>query len=190
IRSTKEEDGKLRSNIRWSYGHVTIPRHLRDIVITEYGIADLRGQSDEQVIKAMLEITDSRFQEQLLGQAKTAGKLDTSYHIPDYARSNSRDRLEKLLGSFRAQGLFEELPFGTDLTREEVKLKKALELLEEKIQHRKFQVPGLTEILKTISIPDSAHVYLERMMLDRPHSVKEKLLQRLLVYALASTGAV
>jgi acyl-CoA hydrolase len=190
IRSTKEEDGKLRSNIRWSYGHVTIPRHLRDIVITEYGIADLRGQSDEQVIKAMLEITDSRFQEQLLGQAKTAGKLDKSYHIPDYARSNNPERLEKLLGSFRAQGLFEELPFGTDLTREEVKLKKALELLEEKIQHRKFQVPGLTEILKTISIPDSAHVYLERMMLDRPHSVKEKLLQRLLVYALASTGAV
>jgi hypothetical protein len=43
IRSTKEEDGRLRSNIRWSYGHVTIPRHLRDIVVTEYGIADLRG---------------------------------------------------------------------------------------------------------------------------------------------------
>ncbi len=42
IRSTKEEDGKLSSNTRWSYGHITIPRHLRDLVVTEYGIADLR----------------------------------------------------------------------------------------------------------------------------------------------------
>ncbi|HEY8226283.1 MAG TPA: acetyl-CoA hydrolase/transferase C-terminal domain-containing protein, partial [Pyrinomonadaceae bacterium] len=46
IRSTKRENGKLRSNIRWSYGHVTIPRHLRDIVVTEYGVADLRGRED------------------------------------------------------------------------------------------------------------------------------------------------
>ena len=32
-----------QSNIRWSYGHTTIPRHLRDMVVTEYGVADLRG---------------------------------------------------------------------------------------------------------------------------------------------------
>src|SRR5262249_32254635 len=30
---------KAQSNIRWSYGHETIPRHLRDIVVTEYGVA-------------------------------------------------------------------------------------------------------------------------------------------------------
>ena len=35
-------------NILWNYGH-TIPRHLRDIYVTEYGIADLRGKSDEAV---------------------------------------------------------------------------------------------------------------------------------------------
>ncbi|PYS70050.1 MAG: acetyl-CoA hydrolase, partial [Acidobacteria bacterium] len=63
IRSTKERDGKLRSNIRWNYGHVTIPRHLRDIVVTEYGIADLRGRTDEEVIIALVEIADSRFQD-------------------------------------------------------------------------------------------------------------------------------
>jgi len=51
IRSTDEKH-KLQSNIRWNYGHVTIPRHLRDIVITEYGIADLRGPTDEEVIIA------------------------------------------------------------------------------------------------------------------------------------------
>ena len=30
--------GKLKSNIVPNYGHITIPRHLRDIVVTEYGI--------------------------------------------------------------------------------------------------------------------------------------------------------
>jgi acyl-CoA hydrolase len=190
IRSTKEEDGRLDSNVRWNYGHVTIPRHLRDIVITEYGIADLRGRNDEEVIKAMLEISDSRFQEKLLEQAKTAGKLNLSYRIPDHARNNNPRRLEKLLSRYREQGLFEEFPFGTDLTREEITLKKALELLKETIQRKKFQVPGLPEILKIVSIPEAAGVYLERMALDRPQSLKEKLLQRLLVYALASIGGI
>ncbi len=188
IRSTKEEDGRLHSNIRWNYGHATIPRHLRDILITEYGIADLRGRNDEEVIKATMEIADSRFQEQLLEQARAAGKISESYRVPDYARNNYPERLEELLGRYREQGLFEEFPFGTDLTKEEITLKKALEKLKETIQRKK--VPSVTEILKAISIPDTAHVYLERMALDRPNGLKEKLLQRSLVYALASIGAI
>src|SRR6185369_7765341 len=44
LRSTRSASGKTSSNIRWNYGHTTIPRHLRDIVITEYGVADLRGK--------------------------------------------------------------------------------------------------------------------------------------------------
>ena len=35
---------KAQSNIRWSYGHQTIPRHLRDVFVTEYGVADVRGK--------------------------------------------------------------------------------------------------------------------------------------------------
>lgn len=54
IRSTNEEDGKTLSNIRWNYGHITIPRHLRDIVVTKHGVANLRGRSDEEVITALL----------------------------------------------------------------------------------------------------------------------------------------
>ena len=29
----------MTSSIVWNYGHITIPRHLRDVVITEYGVA-------------------------------------------------------------------------------------------------------------------------------------------------------
>ncbi len=46
VKSTRRAGGKLQSNIRWNYGHTTIPRHERDIVISEYGIADLRGKPD------------------------------------------------------------------------------------------------------------------------------------------------
>ncbi len=53
IRKTK---GKDQSNIRWRYGHTTIPRHLRDMIVTDYGIADIRGKSDRDVIAAMLAI--------------------------------------------------------------------------------------------------------------------------------------
>jgi hypothetical protein len=190
IRSTNQEDKKLRSSIWWNYGHVTIPRHLRDIVITEYGIADLRGRNDEDVIKAMLAVADSRFQEQLVNQAKSAGKISENYRIPDHARNNHPERLEKLLSRYRKQGLFTEFPFGTDLTKEELVLQKALELLKQTIQRKRFDVPHLPEILKTIAVPGSARLYLERMALDRPQSLKEKVLQRTLVYALASVGAV
>ncbi len=30
---------RTTSNLVWNYGHTTIPRHLRDVVVTEYGVA-------------------------------------------------------------------------------------------------------------------------------------------------------
>ena len=54
VEATRQAGAKAQSNIRWSYGHETIPRHLRDVIVTEYGVADLRGKSDADVIAAML----------------------------------------------------------------------------------------------------------------------------------------
>jgi acyl-CoA hydrolase len=190
IRSTKEQDGKTLSNIRWSYGHVTIPRHLRDIVITEYGIADLRGRSDEEVIAALLEIADSRFQNELLNQAKHAGKIQKSYSIPHHACNNRPERLEKVMAPYRQRGLFPLFPFGTDLTEEEQTLRKALLILKQMSKGHKVRVPRLAELHKTLVIPDQARSLLERMELNRPKSVKERLMQRALVYALASINAI
>ena len=190
IRSTKEEDGTVRSNIRWSYGHVTIPRHLRDLVVSEYGIADLRGRSDEEVITSLLEIPDSRFQGALLKEAKRAGKVRGNYQIPDHAHNNRPERLESDLARYRARELFPAFPFGTDLTPEEVVLRKALRKVKRTLSWKKFHVPSLTEIGKTIKVPDRARPYLKRMALDHPQSFKERLLQRAVVYALASVDAI
>ena len=71
LRSTREERGRLHSSIVFNYGHITIPRHLRDILITEYGIADLRGKTDSEVAIALIEVADSRFQDALVRKGQT-----------------------------------------------------------------------------------------------------------------------
>ena len=89
LRSTRSGGGRTTSNVLWEYGHTTIPRHLRDIVITEYGIADLRGKSDRDCIAAMLAVTDSRFQDGLLRRAKDAGKIEKQFELPAACRDNT-----------------------------------------------------------------------------------------------------
>ena len=86
--ATRQGRAKAQSNIRWIYGHETIPRHLRDVFVTEYGVADLRGKSDADVIAAMLSVTDSRFQDELARAAKDTGKLPKGYQIPAACREN------------------------------------------------------------------------------------------------------
>jgi acyl-CoA hydrolase len=189
IRSTREEGGALHSNIRGTYSSITIPRHLRDIVVTEYGIADLRGRTDEDVATRLVQIADSRFQETLLQEAQQAGKIAKRYRIPDWCRSNRPERLDAVLAPYRARGLFPSFPFGTDLTDEEVVLKKALEGLKRIAEQKRLPRPW-SRILRTMTVPEGAHPYLERMGLDAPQNVKEHLMQRALVYALASVDAI
>ncbi len=126
LRATRNAKGRVTSNILWNYGHTTIPRHLRDIVVTEYGIADLRGKSDRDVIAAMLGIADSRFQNELLREATDAGKIEKDYEIPEECLDNTPERIERALSPARAAGLIEPFPFGTDFTQVEQRLIPAL----------------------------------------------------------------
>lgn len=34
VRATRNSKRRVTSNILWNYGHTTIPRHLRDVVVT------------------------------------------------------------------------------------------------------------------------------------------------------------
>jgi hypothetical protein len=190
IRSTREERGNLQSNIRGSWRNTTIPRHLRDIIVTEYGIAVIRGRTDEEVATALIQIADSRFQEALLGEAQRAGKVAKSYRIPDRFRNNRPERLEGILAPYRARGLFPQFPFGTDFTPEEVVLMDALKGLRRIAARKRLPLPKLRQLGKVARIPESAQPYLERMGLDTPRTLKEQLLQRTIVYALASVEAI
>src|SRR5439155_1231998 len=80
LRATHES----KSNIVFNYGHQTIPRHLRDIVVTQYGIADLRGRTDAEVAAALIAIADRRFQESLAARAKDSGKLPRDWPVPQH----------------------------------------------------------------------------------------------------------
>lgn len=184
LRSTRTSAGETTSNIVWNYGHTTIPRHLRDIVVTEYGIADLRGRTDSEVITALLNIADSRFQEDLLGKAKAARKLPQDYRIPLAHRSNTPQRLEEAFARHRAGGFFSEYPFGTDLTAEEIVLARALKALQARTVTRTGKLRAVLGALLSTNPPQSHHAYLKRMRLDNPSTFGERLLQRLVSRAL------
>jgi acyl-CoA hydrolase len=74
----------------------------------------LRGKSDRDVIAAMLAITDSRYQGELLRQSKDAGKIEGTFDLPKTARENTPDTIEKALRPARDEGLL--FPFGPDFT--------------------------------------------------------------------------
>jgi hypothetical protein len=184
IRSTRGTGKNAVSNIVWQYGHITIPRHLRDMIVTEYGIADIRGRRDREVATRLICIADSRFQGDLLAKAKQAGKIPSDWEIPEKFTNNTPEMLEERLAPFRAKGYFPAFPFGSDLTEEEVALNTSLNLLKQTVNESKLAVlPGL---IKTIlsSVPDSARPYLERMDLANPSNLKERLMQKVVLTAL------
>ena len=149
LRSTRSKAGAASSNILWNYGHTTIPRHLRDIVVTEYGIADLRSKTDSEVIAALVDVMDARFQQGLVRDAQRTGKLPSSYRIPDRARTNVPERIAAQLRPFRDHGLFSEYPFGSDLTPEERTLGRALRWLQDETSTPMRKLATLTKALRT-----------------------------------------
>ena len=183
LRSWRTKNDKVTSNIVWNYGHITIPRHLRDIVVTEYGIADLRGQADNEVIKRLLAITDSRFQDELLATAKANGKLETEYQIPQSCRRNLPEILERCLGGAATRTLLPDFPFGTDFTEDELVIVRSLARLKRSVEHPAALVPTLLkpaagQLLDSETVPER---YLERMGMTEAHTLKDKLMRTLFV---------
>lgn len=189
LRATRTSGGKVTSNIVWNYAHTTIPRHLRDIVVTEYGVADLRGRTDREVICALLNIADSRFQEGLLAQAKAAGKIPNTYRIPDAFRNNTPERIERAFDEPRRGGFFSEYPFGTDLTPDEIVLGRALKRLQEITATPSRKMRAVLRALVSPAPPDGQMRLLQRMQLERPASLGERILQRLVSRAISETDA-
>ena len=184
LRSWRESGGEVSSNIVWEYGHCTIPRHLRDIVITEYGIADLRGKTDRKVIEALLNITDSRFQTALIEQAQHIGKLPNDFCLDPRFANNSPERLQAIAA--RHPHLFPEYPLGCDFSAQEQDLLRALNWLKSK-----FKLTQIYELGKATLDAPAPHAFpehLERMQLATPTGLREELYQRLLLAGLQATA--
>lgn len=184
LRSWRESGGEISSNIVWEYGHTTIPRHLRDIVVTEYGIADLRGKTDAAVIEALLNISDSNFQQELIEQAQKAGKLPKDFRLDPRFAHNTSERLQGIADQHPQ--LFPEYPLGCDFDTEERELLRALQWLKSK-----FKLSEIIELGKaTLDAPEpqAYPLHLARMQLDQPQGLKEELYQRLLLAGLQITA--
>ena len=187
LEATRRSGGKVQSNIHWSYGHETIPRHLRDVFITEYGIADVRGRSDADVIAAMLAITDSRFQNELARTAKDAGKLPRGFEIPAAHRENVPERITAALKPAREAGLLPSFPFGSDFTEVEQCLIPALQILQE-AQHTPLRLAQLLWRGMTHPGGPTDQECLARLGLDKPATFAERMYRALVTAALQESG--
>jgi acyl-CoA hydrolase len=182
LRSTRITGKGETSSIVWNYGHMTIPRHLRDIVVTEFGIADLRGKTDQEIVHRLLDITDSRFQQALVESAKGNGKISSDYTISPAFRQNRAEEISGKLGKYKELGLFKAFPFGTDLTEEEIFIGKALKILKKKKQNMPVMIATILKAFLTRADPKPYRKYLERMGLEKAGCFEEKLYQKLLTY--------
>ncbi len=186
LRATRATGGRQASNIRWNYGHTTIPRHLRDLYVTEYGIADLRGKADEDCVLAMASIADAAAVPALMDAAKGASKLDPAFEMPQAWARNTAGRVREVLAPFRSDGTLPDYPLGSDFDAVEQRLVRALAWLKARTATRRGTVATLAAALFSPAPRDEAA--LARMDLCRPRSAGDHVQARLLRLALSRTA--
>ncbi len=184
FRATYRKGKELHSNIHWEYSHSTIPRHMRDLFVTEYGVADLRSKTDQECVAAMLGITDSRFQEELCQTAKRYNKLPKDYVLPSAVRNNTPERLERALSAAQRSGILPRLPFGCDLTDQELRLFARLKALTAATASWEGRAKLLGAASKQLAAGKGARAEelrfaLAHMELTRPRGAKEQLFVQL-----------
>ncbi len=188
VRSTRGSGDDAISNIVTHYGHTTIPRHLRDIVVTEYGVADLRAKTDAEIIKALLNVADSRFQAELQAYAMATGKIEADYEIPAAHRNNTPEKNAALVKKWQKLGFFPAFPLGCDFTEEEIALSSSLRDIKALQKEPTSMLKAVVRSLLHDSDEEEARPYLERIGLDHPESPKEMVLQQLLLLELEENG--
>ncbi len=184
FRAVREDAGAAGSNVRWNYGHTTIPRHLRDLYVSEYGIADVRGKNDEDCIIAMGGITDARFQAALIEQAQQAGKLRAGFHAPSHWTDNTPVHLCARLRAFRHDGTLPDYPLGSDFSDVEQRIVKALGWLK---ANTAMPWKKISTVLRALGANPSDSEALVRMELVSPASLAERIEAKLLALGLQET---
>ena len=136
------------------------------------------------MIQALVEISDSEFQQELIRGAQKDGKLSLNYQVPEHARDNTPQRIISFI--LQHKKVFPPFPFGTDFTETELVIGRAL---------GKLRDASLIGKLKTfargiLSAKSPFKKELERMELWKPSGLKERLTQALMIGALAKNASV
>ncbi|HMB72865.1 MAG TPA: acetyl-CoA hydrolase/transferase C-terminal domain-containing protein, partial [Gammaproteobacteria bacterium] len=185
-RARRIHAGVARSNIRWAYAHTTVPRHYRDVFVTEYGIAATRGKTDAQVVDALLCVADAEFQSELVSAAKKAGKLAGIYKLPNDVRGNTPAALQTIFDRDDVRPHFPPYPLGSEFTPVEQNLVEALQWLEVRTARPWPRARTLAAAITHRSGARHRDAFV-RMRLDQPHGLRERVLRRLLGLALDRT---
>ncbi|QWP76743.1 acetyl-CoA hydrolase [Lysobacter sp. K5869] len=184
LRATRDSGGETRSNVVWNYAQTTIPRHLRDVYVTEYGIADLRGKTDEDCILAMAGVAAAGHQFPLLQAAMRSGKLPSAhYRLSD---RNTPRRLSEALAPLRKAGALPDYPLGSDFTAVEQRLVKALAWLKANTAGNGAKARTVLKALFSSGAVDAEA--MQRMGLERPRGFGERIEARLVALALRETA--
>ena len=180
VRATRRSNRRTFSNITWRYANATVPRQLRDIVVSEYGIADLRGKSDREVIAAMLAIADASFQPGLLAAARRAGKVEPSFQLRP--ATNRAVTIEAALAPARREGVLPDFPLGSEMSPIEQALAAPLTFLKsaDYLDLMRSLVAGLAPSVLT-PLERGA---LDRLALASPVTMRDRLLRAVLLGAL------
>jgi len=183
VRSTRRQNRKTVPNIVWRYANATLPRSLRDIIVTEYGIADLKGKSDRDTIAEMLGVADSAFQPRLIQDAQRVGKLERSFAVPLHAAANTARRIEDALAPARRDGLLPVFPLGSDMTEVEQALVGPLQMLKS-TDYLGLLRAAFAGMSSSPSAPEQAA--LDRLQLAHPASLADHAYRLLVLGALRS----
>ena len=115
--------------------------------------------------------------------AKSNGKLNAGYEIPEAQRHNLPGRIDAALKPWHDEGLLPDFPLGTDFTDDELVIVRALTRLKRSSEHPlelvKMLIGGAMEQLFDQS--DVPERYLDRMGLHEAHGLKDKLMRTLFV---------
>ncbi|WP_417765170.1 acetyl-CoA hydrolase/transferase C-terminal domain-containing protein [Spongiibacter tropicus] len=175
IRASRQQSGEAVSNILSQYGSCTVPRHLRDMVITEYGIADLRSKRDAEVAAALIGIADSRFQPALIREAQQRGKLPADFSLPEARRQNTPEKIQHRIAEGERSGLCPRFPLGCDFSDLELEAGALLIRLSRMTWREKVQL-----LWRGSSASGRQQEILQRLALDSPENLHEKILRRLI----------
>jgi len=183
-RARRESGGKVSSNIRWNYGHTTVPRHHRDVYVTEYGIAATRGCSDCDTIDRLLHVAGAQFHDSLIEAPRSAGKIECDYRMADDAANNRPDVIAAVFDQYREH--FPPYPLGTELTSDEQALAEALGWLQLNTATAGKRVRTMLKAI--VGRKSGFETALARMGLEEPSGFKQRLMRHLLSYALQRTA--
>ncbi len=184
-RACRESGGELSSNIRWNYGHNTVPRHHRDVYVTEYGLAATRGCSDRDTIDRLLHVAGADFHEDLIEAPLRSGKIEHDYKMADDADQNRPEVIAAVFNQHRAH--FPRYPLGTELSEDEQALAAALGWLQSNTASTGKRIRTMLRAVLSGTQP-ARETALARMGLEKPDGMKQRLTRRLLRYALQRTA--